>query len=76
MKLTTDQQEVIAQLAADPNGWAALNHPEWGTFKFGHGHPDYSNSGLLTMIAATYAGAGLTSGQQAPATLRREARRG
>lgn len=52
----------IAQLAADPNGWAALNHPEWGTFKFGHGHPDYSNSGLLTMIAATYAGAGLTSG--------------
>ena len=52
----------IAKLAADPNGWATLNHPEWGTFKFGHGHPDYSNSGLLTMIAATYAGAGLTSG--------------
>jgi Ca-activated chloride channel homolog len=52
----------IAKLAADPDGWAAFNHPEWGTFKFGHGHPDYSNSGLLTMIAATYAGAGLTSG--------------
>jgi Ca-activated chloride channel family protein len=52
----------IAKLAADPNGWASFKHPEWGTFKFGHGHPDYSNSGLLTMIAATYAGAGLTSG--------------
>lgn len=52
----------IAKLAADPKGWASLNHPEWETFKFGHGHPDYSNSGLLTMIAATYAGAGLTNG--------------
>lgn len=52
----------IAKLAADPKGWASLNHPEWETFKFGHGHPDYSNSGLLTMIAATYAGAGVTSG--------------
>lgn len=52
----------IAKLAADPKGWASLNHPEWETFKFGHGHPDYANSGLLTMIAATYAGAGVTSG--------------
>ena len=52
----------ITRLAADPNGWATLGHPEWGTFKFGHGHPDYANSGLLTQIAATYAAAGVTSG--------------
>ncbi len=51
----------IEKLAADPNGWSTFGHPEWGSFKFGHGHPDYANSGLLTMIAATYAGAGLTS---------------
>jgi Ca-activated chloride channel family protein len=52
----------IEKLAADPNGWSTIGHPEWSTFKFGHGHPDYANSGLLTMIAATYAGAGVTSG--------------
>jgi Ca-activated chloride channel family protein len=52
----------IEKLAADPNGWSTIGHSEWGTFKFGHGHPDYANSGLLTMIAATYAGAGVTSG--------------
>jgi len=52
----------LAKLAADPQGWASLGHAEWGAFKFGHGHPDYSNSGLLTMIAATYSSAGVTSG--------------
>ena len=52
----------IARLAADPQGWASFGHPEWGTFKFGHGHPDYSNSGLLTMVAAVYSAAGVQSG--------------
>ncbi len=52
----------IAKLAADPQGWASMGHPEWGTFKFGHGHPDYSNSGLLTMVAAVYSAAGLQNG--------------
>ena len=52
----------IAKLAADPQGWASVGHPEWGTFKFGHGHPDYSNSGLLTMIAAVYSAAGAQNG--------------
>ncbi|CAG0928359.1 hypothetical protein TFLX_00876 [Thermoflexales bacterium] len=52
----------IAQLAADPQGWAAVGHPEWGTFKFGHGHPAYANSGLLTMVAAVYSAAGERSG--------------
>jgi Ca-activated chloride channel homolog len=52
----------IAHLAANPQGWASVGHPEWGTFKFGHGHPDYSNSGLLTMVAAVYSAAGMRSG--------------
>ena len=52
----------LSTLAANPQGWASVGHPEWGTFKFGHGHPDFSNSGLLTMVAATYAAAGVQSG--------------
>lgn len=52
----------LVSLAANPQGWASAGHPEWGTFKFGHGHPDYSNSGLLTMVAVTYAAAGVQSG--------------
>ncbi|GCE13678.1 substrate-binding and vWA domain-containing protein [Tengunoibacter tsumagoiensis] len=45
----------IAQLSQDPKGWAAYGHPEFGTFKFGHTHPDYSNSGLDAVIAMNYA---------------------
>jgi len=47
----------IAQLATSDQGWAAYNHPEWGQFKFGHTHPDYSNSGIVSIIAEAYAGA-------------------
>jgi Ca-activated chloride channel family protein len=46
----------IAQLATSPDGWKTYNHPEWGTFKFGHTHPAYSNSGIVSIIAETYAG--------------------
>ncbi len=45
----------IAQLSTNPRGWAAYGHPEWGDFKFGHTHPDYSNSGLDAVIAENYA---------------------
>jgi len=38
--------------------WAEYGHPEWGTFKFGHTHPDRSNSGLAALLAEAYAGAG------------------
>lgn len=55
----------IAALSTNPQGWAAYGHPEFGTFKFGHTHPDYSNSGLDAVIAMNYAAAnkvrGLTS---------------
>jgi Ca-activated chloride channel family protein len=52
----------LAALSAAPDGWASRGHPEWGDFKFGHGHPDHSNSGLLSMIAEVYASAGVESG--------------
>jgi Ca-activated chloride channel family protein len=46
----------IAQLATSKEGWSAYGHPEWGNFKFGHTHPNYSNSGIVSIIAETYAG--------------------
>ncbi len=52
----------IANLSADPNGWSTRSHPEWGAFKFGHTHPDYSNVGLLMMTALAYSIEGKTSG--------------
>ncbi len=52
----------LAALATHPQGWSAYGHPEWGDLKFGHGHPDHSNSGLLSMIAEVYALAGVTRG--------------
>ena len=48
----------ILALARDPQGWARVGHPEWGPFKFGHTHPEFSNSGLISLLAETYAGAG------------------
>ena len=52
----------IAQLATSPDGWAGYGFPEWGSFKLGHTHPNYSNSGLLSVIAEAYAGAGKQRG--------------
>ncbi len=52
----------IAALATSDKGWDAYGYPEWGTFKFGHTHPAYSNSGLAAAIAEVYAGAGKTRG--------------
>ena len=48
----------IAALSTNPRGWAAYGHPEFGDFKFGHTHPDYSNSGLDAVIAENYAAVG------------------
>jgi Ca-activated chloride channel family protein len=48
----------IASLSSDPRGWAAYGHPEFGSFKFGHTHPGYSNSGLDALIAMSYAAVG------------------
>lgn len=64
----------ILSLAKDPRGWAALGSPQWGSFKFGHTHPQFSNSGLISVIAETYAATGKVAGLtvadvQAPKTV-------
>ncbi len=51
----------LAKLSADPKGWASLGHEEWGSFKWGHAHPE-ANSGFLTVVAAVYAQAKKTQG--------------
>ncbi len=51
----------IAALSANPKGWAAYGHPEYGAFKFGHTQPYFSNSGLDAVIAANYAAVGKQS---------------
>ena len=48
--------EILA-LAKDPRGWASVGKPEWGPFRFGHTHPESSNSGLISLMAEVYAGA-------------------
>lgn len=48
----------IAELAVSDEGWAAYGYPEWGGFKFGHTAPNRSNSGIISVIAEAYAGAG------------------
>jgi Ca-activated chloride channel family protein len=52
----------LLKVAQDTKGWAGLGHPEWGQFKLGHTQPEYSNSGLLAVLAVAYAGKGTTRG--------------
>ncbi len=47
----------IINLTKSEQGWASYGFPQWGRFKFGHTHPEYSNSGLMAVIAQAYAGA-------------------
>ena len=50
--------DTIVKLASDPDGWASYGRPEWGQFRFGHTHPGYANSGLLSMTSFVYGIAG------------------
>jgi Ca-activated chloride channel family protein len=52
----------ILRMAQTPEGWAKHGFPQWGRFKFGHTHPLYSNSGLISLTAEVYAGAGKVRG--------------
>ena len=51
----------LAELAADPKGWAKYDHPEWGQFKLGKTNPNFSTSGLNATIGAYFAATGTTS---------------
>ena len=47
--------DTINQALQERSGWAAIaNQPDWGLFKFGHTHPNESNSGLMTLVLAAY----------------------
>lgn len=52
----------IAKLATSEGGWADVGKPQWGKFRFGHTHPDFSNSGLQTIVAMSYAATGKLRG--------------
>ncbi len=47
--------KTLSQALAEPGGWGGIaGKPEWGLFKFGHTHPNQSNSGLMTLILLAY----------------------
>jgi Ca-activated chloride channel homolog len=52
----------VLELNRNPEGWGAVGHPEWGQFKYAHTNPEVSSTGLSTVAAEFYAGAGKTSG--------------
>jgi Ca-activated chloride channel family protein len=52
----------ILRVSTNAAGWTAFGHPEWGPFKLGHTHPEFSSSGLLSVLAEAYAGAKKTRG--------------
>jgi Ca-activated chloride channel family protein len=51
----------ILTLARSQKGWEAYGYPQWGRFKFGHTHPQFSNSGLISLFAEVYAASGKTA---------------
>ncbi len=53
--------EILA-MANSTEGWAQYGYKQWGKFKFGHTHPMFSNSGLISLLAEVYAGAGKVRG--------------
>ena len=45
----------VGQALQEKGGWDAIaGKPEWGLFKFGHTHPNKSNSGLATLTLMAY----------------------
>jgi Ca-activated chloride channel family protein len=51
----------ILAISRSDKGWQAYGYPQWGKFKFGHTHPEYSNSGLISLFAEAYAASGKTA---------------
>jgi ABC-type Fe3+ transport system substrate-binding protein len=55
-KLKAVNFQTIAQALKEKGGWDTIaGKPEWGVFKFGHTHPNQSNSGLQTLVLAAHA---------------------
>jgi Ca-activated chloride channel family protein len=45
----------LVAIGADPRGWGAVGHPEWGTLRLGKTNPLLSTTGLEALIAAYFA---------------------
>jgi Ca-activated chloride channel family protein len=45
----------LVAIGADPRGWGAAGHPEWGTLRLGKTNPLLSTTGLEALIAAYFA---------------------
>lgn len=52
----------VLALAQNPNGWADVGKPQFGPFRFAHTHPEFSNSGLISVLAEVYAATGKQNG--------------
>ena len=59
---------------ANPRGWGAYGHPEWGPFRLGKGNPNWSTTGLDQTIALD-AVAGARRGARVARTVGRVLRR-
>jgi serine/threonine-protein kinase len=47
--------QTVSQAMREPGGWESIaGESGWGRFKFGHTHPNRSNSGLLTLVLMAY----------------------
>jgi serine/threonine-protein kinase len=45
----------VTEAMRQEGGWGSIaGQTEWGRFKFGHTHPDRSNSGLVTLVLMAY----------------------
>jgi Ca-activated chloride channel family protein len=54
-KYKTVSFATMGQALQEKGGWETIaQKPEWGLFKFGHTHPNESNSGLMTIVLAAY----------------------
>src|SRR5262249_40594777 len=52
----------ILDLAKNEHAWKDRGYEQWDPFKFGHTHPELSNSGLISVFAEVYAAAGKKHG--------------
>jgi ABC-type glycerol-3-phosphate transport system substrate-binding protein len=54
-KYQTVSFRTIAQALEEKAGWNAIaSRSDWGLFKFGHTHPNQSNSGLMTLVLMAF----------------------
>lgn len=51
----------LEALCADPDGWASVGKPLWGSFKISKTNPNTSTTGLSAILMQSYAAAGKTS---------------